>query len=191
MLTKIIKTYACKKATPNSNNKTKNKITDTKKKRKIFNEITCNKNPAIKNTKVCPANILAHKRTAKLKHLIAYEKISIGINKNNKKKGASGIKNFKNFIPYNCKPIKKKEIQIVNDKKKIKTKWLVNAIPKGINPKKLESKIKINKVKKKGKYIIPFLPTCCSIISKIKLYKFSNKHCQFFGIKYKFLSKIK
>lgn len=44
------------------------------------------------------AIILALKRIAKLKARITYEKISIGINKNNNRKGASGIKIFKKWI---------------------------------------------------------------------------------------------
>ena len=42
------------------------------------------------------AIILALKRIAKLNARITYENISIGINKNNNKNGASGMNIFKN-----------------------------------------------------------------------------------------------
>ncbi len=60
------------------------------------------------------------------------------------------------------------EIHIVIDNHKITTKWLVNAIPKGIKLSKLENKIKIKITKIKGVHAKPFIPACCFIILIIK-----------------------
>lgn len=65
-----MKTYACKKATPNSNKKIKNKMININININIFNENAFKTNPETKYTNVWPAKILAHNLTAKLKHLI-------------------------------------------------------------------------------------------------------------------------
>ena len=97
MLIKTVNTYACKKATPNSNINIKNKgiKTNNDKIRSIF--ITFKINVTIICTNVWPANILAANRIAKLKRRIKYENISIGISIGNKIKGHCGIKICKNF----------------------------------------------------------------------------------------------
>jgi len=92
-----VKTYACKKATPNSNIKIKNKGIKTNKDKINSTFITFNINVTIICTKVCPANILAANRIAKLNKRIKYEKISIGIKIGSKIKGHCGINICKNF----------------------------------------------------------------------------------------------
>lgn len=94
----IVNTKACKKATPNSNNKIANNGKIKIKINKGFIKNIFNINADIIFTKVWPAKILAAKRIDKLNILIKYEKISIGIKINNKKNGHSGIKILKNFI---------------------------------------------------------------------------------------------
>src|ERR1700733_10212538 len=107
MHTNIVNTYACKKATPNSNKRMAKSKTKTIKKIQILIEANVNVKPETKNTKVCPAIILALNLIAKLKALIAYEKISIGTSRNKRGNGASGTKIFKNFKLCVHKPIKK------------------------------------------------------------------------------------
>ena len=92
-----MKTYACKKATPNSKIKIKNKGININKDKKNSIFITFKINVTIICTNVCPANILAANRIARLKRRIKYENISIGINIGNKIKGHCGINICKNF----------------------------------------------------------------------------------------------
>lgn len=113
--------------------------------------LNAKKKEEIIKTNVCPAIIFALKRIARLKALIKYEKISIGTNINNKNKGASGTKIFKKLISLLTIPTKKTDVDIVKDKKKIITIWLVKAIPKGIKLNKLQINIKKNNVKINGK----------------------------------------
>lgn len=70
MQNKTIKTYACKNATPNSNNNVANKRKEGKKNKKQSKKESKSKKLQIINTSVCPAIILALKRIAKLKVLI-------------------------------------------------------------------------------------------------------------------------
>ena len=70
MLNNTVKTYACKKATPNSKNKTAKIDDHVNKNKKKFKEKISNKKLLIIKTKVCPAIILALKRIAILKALI-------------------------------------------------------------------------------------------------------------------------
>ena len=58
-------------------------------------------------------------------------------------KGHWGINIYKNFKLNLINPIIKIEVQIVQDNQKIKIKWLVKAIPKGIKLIKFENKIKL------------------------------------------------
>jgi len=67
MLNSTVKTYACKKATPNSKNKTANKEKVDIKNNKKLKEIKSNKKLLIIYTKVCPAIILALNLIAILK----------------------------------------------------------------------------------------------------------------------------
>jgi len=108
-------------------------------------------NDAIKNTKVCPAIILALNRIAKLNALIIYEKISINISIGNNIKGHSGINIFKNCKLLIYIPKKNIDKQVLNDKYIIIIKWLVKAMPKGNKLNKLLSKTKLNSVNMKGK----------------------------------------
>jgi hypothetical protein len=96
--------------------------------------------------------MLAANLIAKLNIRSMYENSSIGIIIGNKIKGHSGIKIFKNFKFCVNNPIKKTELQIVIDKYKINTKWLVKAIPNGIKLIILHKKTKLNIRKIKGKY---------------------------------------
>jgi len=73
----------------------------------------------IMNTKVWPAIMLALKRIAKLKQRIIYENSSIKIKKGNKKKGHSGMNNFKKSMLCVNRPIKKIDRPKVSDKKNI------------------------------------------------------------------------
>ena len=106
-------------------------------------------------TNVWPAKIFAASLIDKLNKRIKYENISIGINIGNKTNGHCGIKICKNFKLKRNKPITNIDIQIELDNKKIKIKWLVKAIPKGIKLNKLQNNIKLNKLKIKGNQIKP------------------------------------
>lgn len=66
-------------------------------------------------------------------------------------KGHSGINIFKKLIECVNKPIVKIDKLIVMDKNKIKIRWLVKAIPKGIKLNKLQIKTKLKIVKMNGK----------------------------------------
>ena len=66
-------------------------------KKKTFNLKSFNKKLVTIKTRVWPAIILATKRIAILKERIQYEKISIGINKNNNINGDVGTKRLRNF----------------------------------------------------------------------------------------------
>lgn len=90
-------TYAWRNATPNSKVKIKNKGINTNKDNKNSTFITFNIKVTIICTNVCPANILAANRIAKLKRRIKYENISIGINIGSKIKGHCGINICRNF----------------------------------------------------------------------------------------------
>ena len=92
-----MKTYACKNATPNSRIKIKNNGIKINKDKKNSIFITFKINVTIICTKVCPANMLAANRIAKLNKRIKYEKISIGIKIGNKTNGHCGINICKNF----------------------------------------------------------------------------------------------
>jgi len=92
-----VNTYACKKATPNSKVNIKNNGIKTNKDKINSIFITFKINVTIIWTNVCPANILAANRIAKLNKRIKYEKISIGIKIGNKTKGHCGINICKNF----------------------------------------------------------------------------------------------
>jgi hypothetical protein len=158
-----VKTYACNKATPNSNINIKNKgIKNTSDNIKsVF--VKFNMKLTIICTKVWPANILAANLIDKLNNLIKYEKISIGINIGNKTKGHCGIKICKNFKWNLNNPIVNIDIQIVLDNKNINIKWLVKAIPKGIKLNKLQNKIKLNNVNINGNQNKPYECACCFI----------------------------
>lgn len=98
-----------------------------------------------------PASILAANLIAKLNILIKYEKISIGIKRNNNKKGDCGIKIRKNFKFWTINPITKIETHKLNDTNNIKIIWLVNAIPNGNKLIILHKNIKLKITKIKGK----------------------------------------
>jgi len=116
-----------------------------------FNVVTYIIKDEIIKTKVCPANILAAKRIAKLNIRIKYEKISIGIKIGNRMKGHSGIKILKNFKLCVSKPIIKIDKQEIIVKNIITIIWLVRAIPNGNRLNKLQINTKIKQVKIKGK----------------------------------------
>jgi hypothetical protein len=67
MLNNTVKTYACKKATPNSKNKTAKSEKVEKINNKKLKVIKSNKKLLIIYTKVCPAIILALNLIAMLK----------------------------------------------------------------------------------------------------------------------------
>jgi len=91
MLNSTVKTYACKKATPNSKNITANKERIENTNNKKLKDIEGDKKLLIIWTSVWPAIILALNLIAILKARIPWEKISIGIKINNDNKGDSGI----------------------------------------------------------------------------------------------------
>ena len=93
---KIVKTYACKKAIPNSKLIIINNGIDIININHHFINVKFKTKVLIIWTKVCPANILAANLIAKLNILIKYEKISIGISIIRSIKGLCGMKIFKN-----------------------------------------------------------------------------------------------
>lgn len=107
--------------------------------------------PLIICTNVWPANILADNLTAKLKDLIIYEKISIGIIIKYKGKGTSGTNNFKKWTLNLTSPIKKLPKHILNEKYNVQKRWLVVANPKGDKLNKFKNNINKNKEKTNGK----------------------------------------
>lgn len=84
------------------------------------------------------------------------------------------------------KTIKKIAKPTLKDKNIIRIIWLVKATPNGVILTRLEIKIKVNKVKIKGKYTKPLTPNCWSTKFNIKKYKLSINNCQTKGTNTKF-----
>ena len=139
--------------------------------------ITCAKNikpepssidqekPAITFNRVCPAIILANKRTERLIGRKIYETNSIGTNKKAKPSYEPGGKNKeKTWKPCSRTHIMFIPIKVVNAKLKVNTKCDVIVNEYGTRP--ITFAIRTNKktLKIKGKYFCPRLPTLSTSI---------------------------
>lgn len=105
-----------------------------------------------------PLKILAPSLRPKETFLDKYDINSINTNKGNRAKGQpAGTNKEKNSKPCFWKPNIVAPNTTVKLRENVNIKWLVEAKLYGTIPIKLFTKIKINKVNIKGKYICPFV----------------------------------
>lgn len=140
-------------------------------------------NPAMIFNNTCPATMLAKRRTERVTGLIKYDINSMTNNSGARGKGTPlGNSIFK-------KPMKPflliaKPVTTVNEiiaKQKVTISWLVAVKLYGVRPIEFDAMIKQNKVKTRGKNLLPSLPIEPFTIPKIRLYIDSATTCGFEG----------
>jgi hypothetical protein len=142
-------------------------------------------NDAIILKGVCPANIFANNRTARLNGRMRYETISMVTRNGNNNLGTPlGTNKFKNPIWLLTILIKVIPIKIDNAIVSVKIMCEVIVKPYGSKPKKFDAKIKLNKKNTIGKYLRTSRLEIWPLIRfRIKVYIPSKTNCQRLGKK--------